>query len=316
MTNDEFIRYAKGHIRDYLPPDFKDSTVRVTKIVKPNDESYTGMCLMKPNKHLGPQIPLEEYAAMQREGRSLDDVMIEIAEEITRFRQPVIMSGGDNIAFGNLDEMKHFLTTKLCDAVDSVEYLSDKPWTPVGETWGLLYRLKLLQGEDTVGSAPVTNTMLSMWGIDLPTLHRMAVENESSNDPAWMFKAGDVMTGKITNTPNMLDGGPIQNLRSGVSYFLSNKSTFNGACVVGWEGVLDRVGDVLGRNFYVVPTSIHEVMIVPDFSSVDPANLIATLQWGNGNSNIVQQSDILSGRIQRYDRRRHKLETPARRLHR
>lgn len=316
MTNDEFIRYAKAHIRDYLPPGLEEAQVRITKIVKPNDEKYTGMSLMKPGNDVGPQIPLEQFAQQQRQGRDLDDLMIEIAETITRFKPPKMEGQAEDGTFdlANFDFVSQFLTTKLCDPATSAEYLADKPWTPVGD-WGLLYRLKLLVGGGSTGSAPITYEMFELWDIDVPTLHRTAVDNESSKDPAWMSGMDTVIAGKAGKGFNLLDGRKL-NPGSRDMFVLSNKSHFNGACVVGWEGVLDRVADVLGRDFYILPTSIHEVMLRPAFSNVYPQDLEASLQAGNRNPNVVHQEDILSDRIQYYDRRKHQLRKPERRWRR
>lgn len=312
MTNNEFIQYVQQHIREYLPPGLADAKISVSTIVHTNDDSYTGICLIRPDRNVGREIPLEEYADDVRAGQPLEDAMISIAEELTRSKVPHGVPDG-SVDFTNFEDVRQNLTTKLCDPQDSVRYLSDKPWTPVGD-WGLLYRVKMGQGEGLVGSAPITNTMMEIWKIDLPTLHRAAVDNESSKDPAWLTSNADIFAGHFIAGPNnLLDGGP-RMLRPTDSFMLSNKSHFNGACVVGWDGVLEKLGDVLGRNYYILPSSIHEVMIFPDFPSRRLEQMEASLRMGNSDPRVCEQEDILSNRMQYYDRRRHRLAAPPRKF--
>lgn len=303
MTNEEFIKYVTAHIRDYLPADFKDAEVRTDTIVRPNDEKYTGLALLSPGRTVGPRIPLEEYAEMQRSGRSLDDIMVDIAETIATSKLPMISAGADLGDFGSIRES---LTTKLCDPENSRDYLTDKPWTPVGE-WGLLYRVKLLAGDGIVGSAPITNEMLAAWDMDVETLHREAVASESGRDPAWMCSIMDVTMGGAPSDSNLLDSSQRLNPSPHELYVLSNRSHFNGACVVGWEGVLDRVGELLGDDFAVIPTSIHEVLIAPNAPGRRPEHLEEPLHRGNADPLLIARGDILSNKLQFYNCRTHTL---------
>lgn len=305
MTDKEFIQYAVSHVKEYLPEDFADAQVSTQTVVQPNDAKYTSLTLLRPDDEVGPRVPLEDFAALVRQGKSLDSVMKEIANVFTSFRTPAIAPVQDIF---NFDAMKGYLTTKLCDPDNARDYLKDKPWTPVGR-WGLLYRLKLAIRDDVVGSAPVTYEILNGWGLDTETLHREAVANESSKDPAWLSPVAEIITmGPAVSGPNLLESGKKLKAASTGLYVLSNKSRFNGACVVGWEGVLDRVGEVLGCDFAVVPSSIHEVMIVPDAGLCDPQGLENMLQAGNANPAMVQTEDILSNHVQFYNRATRQLE--------
>ena len=175
MTNDEFIRYAKGHIRQYLPPGFENARIDVSTVVRPNDEAYTALAVVVPGKNMGPRISLEDCAAQLREGKSLDDVMIMIAEEVTRFKVPKMVTDTATINFEDFEFVRPNLTTKLIDPLESERYLSDKPWTPVGD-WGLLYRIKMVAGPGTLGSAPITHEIMGFWNMSVEELHRAAVD--------------------------------------------------------------------------------------------------------------------------------------------
>ncbi|MBD5559323.1 MAG: hypothetical protein HDQ87_03035 [Clostridia bacterium] len=309
MTNEEFIDYVETHICEYLPPECQDGELGTRVYLRPNDEKNTGLYLMRPGLSGSPNVRLELYAEDCRNGRDLGEVMQEIADTLSSCGGLVPQPEAIDLDF---EKVRGKLTTKLCDPSDSRDYLKDKPWTPVGE-WGLLYRLQLLTDGDLVGSSPITYEIMNSWGMDSKTLHRLAVENESTKDPAWMSPIMEVaMHGQTIAGPNLLERGRPLNPSRNDTYVLSNRSRFNGACVVGWDGILDRVGAVLGRNFFILPSSIHEVLIIPDFERRSVEALELAVRQGNANPMVVQKDDILSNRIQYFDRRRCRLGSPKR----
>lgn len=47
-----------------------------------------------------------------------------------------------------------------------------------------------------------------------------------------------------------------------VIYVATNKKKVFGAAVMLYPNFLDHVREVIGSNFYVIPSSIHEILIV------------------------------------------------------
>ena len=47
------------------------------------------------------------------------------------------------------------------------------------------------------------------------------------------------------------------------SYVLSNKLRNYGAACIAYPHVLEMIGGILGTDYYVLPSSVHEVVIVP-----------------------------------------------------
>ncbi len=53
-------------------------------------------------------------------------------------------------------------------------------------------------------------------------------------------------------------------------FVLTNRDKSEGAGVMVQDGVLEKVGELLGADYYVLPSSIHEVLILPDNGEMDP----------------------------------------------
>ena len=53
-----------------------------------------------------------------------------------------------------------------------------------------------------------------------------------------------------------------------IFYVLTNRYRNFGAACLLYEGCLERIGEKLGGEFYVLPSSVHEVIILPESKSV------------------------------------------------
>ena len=52
--------------------------------------------------------------------------------------------------------------------------------------------------------------------------------------------------------------------REGDPYVLTNSSKINGAAVVLYPQCLQHIGENIGGNYYLLPSSIHEMIIMPE----------------------------------------------------
>lgn len=71
-------------------------------------------------------------------------------------------------------------------------------------------------------------------------------------------------------------------------------------------GVAEHLAELLNSDFYMVFTSIHEVMIHSVKSGVDPKDLKLVLR--DTLREVTPSSDYLTEKIYKYNRRTHKFE--------
>jgi hypothetical protein len=83
-------------------------------------------------------------------------------------------------------------------------------------------------------------------------------------------------------------------------YVLSNPvRSFGAACIV-YPEVLDMAGQVLGEDYYVLPSSVHEVVLVPVSKSMEPGEMDAMVM--EINQTQVAEEEILSDHAYLYQR--------------
>ena len=82
-------------------------------------------------------------------------------------------------------------------------------------------------------------------------------------------------------------------------------SRINGANALVQEELLAQVGDVLGGDYYVLPSSTHELILIQDDGSISKEAMEQMVT--EINSTQVPKKDLLSNKVQFYDSRQKQL---------
>ena len=81
-------------------------------------------------------------------------------------------------------------------------------------------------------------------------------------------------------------------------YVLSNYRRINGAAVVLYPDLLRQLGEKFGGDFYVIPSSVHEVLLLKKTEEEEPERLNRTIQTVNEQQ--VQPEEVLSNHVYLY----------------
>lgn len=147
----------------------------------------------------------------------------------------------------------------------------------------IVYRF-VTEDEDGFSAAIVTTVALEQMGISLEELDAIAKENFKLH-----FPVGDVA---------LLD-----NLR-----ILTNKHRIFGASGILDKDILRNMSSEMKGDYYLLPVSMHEIMIVPVIEpGIDSLKKIVA----QGNSQFISSEEFLSNSIYRYDSENEKLKIEA-----
>ena len=83
-------------------------------------------------------------------------------------------------------------------------------------------------------------------------------------------------------------------------YVLSNKFRNYGAACIAYPNVLEMIGQILKKDYYILPSSVHEVIIVP-YSEIYVCSKLDEMVR-EINSTQVEEEDVLSNHVYLYDR--------------
>ena len=130
--------------------------------------------------------------------------------------------------------------------------------------------------------------------------------------PAEVFEAAEINTQsnfpiKIDSMPNVLIGLmdvaefdlPDDFDKAPVMYVVTNSIGTNGAAAITYPNALKQISEICGGSFFLLPSSIHELLAVP------AANGCTTEELRNMvhevNSTVVDDRDILGYSVYYYD---------------
>ena len=85
-------------------------------------------------------------------------------------------------------------------------------------------------------------------------------------------------------------------------YVATNEHRMFGARVMCRKDVLRGIAGGFGRNLYILPSSVHELILLKDEGKMDINHMKETVRWVNGSAEIMKEEDILSDSVYYYDR--------------
>ena len=296
--NQNFIDYVKSHIKEYLPTEYQNAVISINEVTKSNDRMLTGLTILLPGEQAAPTIYLEALAEQVERGMPLDTAMKQIAQiQLENYsRVPLNIS-----ILENYEAVRPMLAVQMCDPETNQEYLKGKPYTSCGEL-AAYYRIQVAADEEGTASVAVTESMMQMWGITKEQLHKDAMQAAHARSPVCLYDMEEVMAESIFSVKpeNLFNREEPLDIGFVPIYILTNQDKLNGASVSAQEGVLEKVAELLGTNYYVLPSSIHELLILPDNGSMQLSELEAMVREVNATQ--VAPEDRLSDKVQYYDR--------------
>lgn len=154
--------------------------------------------------------------------------------------------------------------------------------------------------EDGSGTTFVNEYFLQNWGIDVETLWGAAndwLENEEFEYKGIMELLKD-MVGEI-------DESMEAKFRL---YFLGNHTRAYGAVAILRSDILEKFAEEVGGNFYIIPSSIHELLLLPDRDIDGKADAEIKEMIESVNEEQVSCEERLSYNLYYYDKATKKVE--------
>ena len=97
-----------------------------------------------------------------------------------------------------------------------------------------------------------------------------------------------------------IPGMPVADPSSGI-YVLTNASGIDGAAAILSDNAMKSAREMIGEDFFILPSSRHEVLLVPRSMEMSVGDLTAMVR--DVNRSVVDEKDFLSDHIYRYNSR-------------
>lgn len=306
MTFYEFLDEVEERLKLFLPSEYQDIKLEMREISKLNDR-YTGLVVSKDEAGMSPIFNMEDMYQKYLAGSDTTEVYHFMADQIMKE-----FSGIDLQQFQNYDQVRDKLFIRVSNAKTNEEVLKNVPHSIKGDL-AITYHLLIDVKDREIGSAMITNQILDQLGVTKDQLHVDAMENSPKILPARIEPLVYVISRILEPdheqpvTPHGFDEQLKQiTLGDGDMVVLSNEELVNGAAAIFYPGVLEQIGEQVGGNFFILPSSTHETILVPDNGSLQLKDL--ELMVRDINRTEVASKDFLTDTVYHYDTQERKLE--------
>lgn len=283
--------------------------IEFREVKKNNGVCLHGIVISANGCNVAPAIYIDEMFESHKNGKPFKDIVYDILCVYYRYvREPNM----NMEFFTQFEQAKNKLLYKLINAKDNKELLAEVPYRQWNDLVLVFY---YLFEDEQMGRATILikNTHLKMWGIDKDVLYETAKKNMPRLCPEEITPIKQIVQELMELRQNNPEGITVvfpEGFRAEMAqevamFVLSNRNRLFGASVLLYTEALKRLAKELNRNLVILPSSIHEVLVVPDDGVTKKdffANMVREV-----NDTQVDREEILSYSIYYYDRMSEKI---------
>lgn len=299
MTYKQFLNYVKEQsVYEFEhPEEYKAS---INHVVKNNSVKLDGICLHRAGDTLSPTVYLNQFYEEYLEGRPLHSIISEIASTLSNEIPELEFN---TRLYDNYDAIRHQIIFRLVNYERNEELLSSCPYLPFCDL-AITFRWLVHSDSTGIASALITNKEMELWNITLEELYQTASENTRKLFPATLEPIQQLLNRYIDSDEDiqeLLEHTPDEFQL----YMLSNEPRINGSTCMIYDGLLADFTKKLKKDVYILPSSIHEVLLMPVGNEINEQALLNLVR--EANRTVVGLPDILSDSIYRYDSKHNRI---------
>lgn len=297
MNYQEFLEKVRNLIEDKVGDHF---SVRLQSVTKNNGKRLDGLVLSEKKNSVSPTIYLNPYYEEYQSGMDIQ----EIVEDVRR----VYDENKDCFSIRpeqleDFTQIKGKILCKLIHCEQNKDLFHDTPYESYLDLALVCY---LYLGETDFGqfTAVIHKEHLNTWKITQEELFSIAKQNTPNVLPARIQPMKEVIK-EIIQASRV--GGFEEELLPCISeaeveapplYVLSVRHGMNGAVSMTYAGILEAFAEKQQADIIILPSSIHEVLLIPELEKLEYKDLRDMVRCINRSQ--VPEEDRLSDEIYQY----------------
>ena len=284
MNRKDFMEKVKEEILK------REETARVE--IRPvqynNSQVRDSLVIYREGENISPVIGLDPFLRMADNGKSVEEISGQILamNRAMRLKKPV-----DTSFLLDWEKIRTRLVRRVISWERNEKLLENVPHC-VQMDLAIVYYYLLDEFETGAASVLIRNEYLPIWKITREELDEAARQGMTDLAPPLFVGMGQMMEEMLHMKL------PVDSASEGL-YVLSNKQKSYGAVYMLDPGVLAGISRKLGGSFYILPSSIHECLILPYAPQIVPEQLGDLVQ--EVNRTHVDPQEVLSDSVYLYD---------------
>lgn len=295
MEINEFAGKVRDAVGKKLGATYK---VEVREVQKNNGVILHGLLILHDDRNVIPTLYLEPFWEAYLSGVTLAEIVRRL---IKIYREDLPKTKVDIGFFGNFDEVSERICYRLIRQKGNEELLREIPYIPfldLAVCFFYAYSGEAL-GE---GAILIRNSHMELWHTDTKKLMSLAQENTPELFP-WKYDSMERVLQEMMAEEEYISPVPEEEKESLFTntslWVLSNQQRIHGASCILYPGLLRQLASAEKRNFYLLPSSIHEMILLPEQGAETPQRLKDMITEVNRTQ--VAPEEVLSDSLYYYD---------------
>ena len=294
-----FVEKIREKIQEHLGKDYE---VQITTNPKLNGTEKTGLSIRKTQEpqQVMPIIYLEECFERYLQGKEFSECVEEICVvyKHQKENEEKIMAELKSIENMNRWEKVQNKVYPMIVSAKENEDLKGKYFYQEYLDFLILYVIRVT--EVGIGSIKITKQMVKSWKVSEYEIHHQAVENLKTDG----YRVRSLNSVVKENLLGITEDAEEEIEEAEPMYVLTNQIKYFGAA--GIFLCAEMFQKIVGKqNFYILPSSVHELILVKDTDGYDMETLSTMVR--NVNEEQVTEDERLSNHAYYYDWRQNRI---------
>ena len=289
MESKDFEEKMAGLLRERFG---ETAQISVQDILKNNGITRRGISVITEGERFTPVLYLDTVYERYLAGKTAEEIFEGmIADNDGQIREMETEWDFQPEQFADYSYVKEYLRLRLVNCEKNTELLRDMPYV----RWNDLAVIFYYEIGDGQAQIQINNRHLALWEETVETLYQDAMENMKNSVPDELFPLSDLIGRKASSW--MGEEPPI--------YVLTNSTGRYGAAAMLYTGKIRELADSTGSDLVILPSSLHEVLLVPD---LEEKRQTYRETVGGVNRTVLEPEEVLSDNIYLYSREKDAVE--------
>ncbi len=287
MTYPEFRNAIFQNVEELLP---QGVTVKLLDVEKQNNTLRHGILFTKDNVPFSSTIYLEPFFKAFKGGKDIcklaEELLCCYKEDKTSIPESVF-----NLA--DFETAKENIFAKLIHLEENETFLKDVPYQTFLD-FAIVTYFEVDHCEMYQGTVLLKDNLVKNWEVTKEELLLWALQNTKDKKKVIFRDMAEVLANHLTETDKniLLHNTPKM-------YVLTNEQKFWGAILICFPEVLQMICKMIGENYYLLPSSVHEWIIIPE-SNADECNYLRQIVQEINRSEVLPE-EMLSNEVYFYE---------------
>lgn len=289
MTYENFLAVITQRVQEEMGQEYQ---VLLHHVLKNNATPMDGISILKIGEKASPTIYLNEFYKELLDEENLNGIVHKIKRIYETHCSQMEFQVEE---FKDYQKMKGKLAVRLVNYMENQEMLKELPFRRFLDLAMICYVLVGNVGNNTA-SILVRQEYRKIWKISEEELFSQAIKNMPEILQPELKSINtliqEALSGEEAASEYEYQNGEIP------MYVLTNTMHFYGAAALIYPGVVSEFAESLGEDLYILPSSIHEVILIPRVSDLEKQVLEQMVQ--EVNQEEVEQEERLSDHVYCY----------------